>query len=68
MQGTVFINGFNLGRHWPVVGPQITLYLPKELLKRGKNDLTIIELQAAPEDGVISFSNVALLDNNYAVQ
>lgn len=64
-QGIVFVNGFNLGRYWPMVGPQITLYLPKELLRHGQNDLTVIELQTAPENGQIGFSDVPYLDNDY---
>lgn len=62
-QGIVFINGFNLGRYWPLVGPQITLYLPKELLRQGENRITVIELQSAPENGLIYFSDVPNLDN-----
>ncbi|XP_064476427.1 beta-galactosidase-like [Ornithodoros turicata] len=27
-KGVAFLNGFNLGRYWPVVGPQVTLYVP----------------------------------------
>lgn len=64
-QGIAFINGFNLGRYWPVVGPQITLYLPKELLRQGANELTIIELQQAPESGLIGFTDAPMLGNNY---
>lgn len=62
LQGIIFINGFNLGRYWPLVGPQITLYLPKELLHEGENVLVVIELQRAPESGLIDFSDSAKLD------
>lgn len=62
-QGLIFVNGFNLGRYWPLVGPQITLYLPKEVLREGENSITLIELQRAPENGVIDFSDAAQLDN-----
>ncbi|KAL5007876.1 hypothetical protein ScPMuIL_016682 [Solemya velum] len=31
-KGQVFINGFNLGRYWPSLGPQIRLYVPKSAL------------------------------------
>lgn len=48
-----------------MAGPQITLYLPKELLRKGENELTLIELQSAPEHGRISFSDVAYLDNDH---
>jgi beta-galactosidase len=41
-QGSVFVNGFNLGRHW-FVGPQQTLYLPASLLKMGENEIIVFE-------------------------
>ncbi len=62
IQGIAFINGFNLGRYWPLVGPQITLYIPKELLSIGNNKLTLIELQRATDNAIISFSDYAKLD------
>ncbi|XP_031630054.1 beta-galactosidase-like isoform X2 [Contarinia nasturtii] len=56
-KGIIFINGFNLGRYWPLVGPQITLYLPKQLLRRRNNLLILIELQKSANNGYITFSN-----------
>lgn len=32
-KGVLFVNGFNLGRYWPRMGPQRTLYLPGPVLK-----------------------------------
>lgn len=32
-KGVAFINGFNLGRYWPVAGPQVTLYVPGTVLR-----------------------------------
>ncbi|XP_023341954.1 beta-galactosidase isoform X3 [Eurytemora carolleeae] len=32
-KGIIIVNGFVLGRYWPAVGPQMTLYLPGTLLK-----------------------------------
>ena len=63
-KGIAFINGFNLGRYWPLVGPQITLYVPKELLKVGANSLVMLELQMAPDDGLVQFSDIPNLDGN----
>jgi beta-galactosidase len=63
-KGIIFINGFNLGRYWPLVGPQITLYVPKEILREGTNKITLVELEKAPENGKIIFSNMANLDGN----
>ena len=52
MQGFVFLNGVNLGRYWPVQGPQITLYVPKFYLKEwpSKNRLVIFEQDQSPCD------------------
>ncbi|TMW52323.1 hypothetical protein DOY81_002580 [Sarcophaga bullata] len=44
-KGVAFVNGFNLGRYWPTAGPQLTLYVPQEILKNGKNSLLLIEYE-----------------------
>ena len=41
-KGVVWVNGHNLGRYWKV-GPQQTLYLPKEWLHKGDNAVTVLE-------------------------
>ena len=43
-KGVVFINGFTLGRFWDI-GPQKRLYIPAPLLKKGVNELRIIETE-----------------------
>ena len=42
-KGVVWVNGHNLGRYW-YVGPQQTVYLPVEWLKKGTNDIEVLEL------------------------
>lgn len=42
-KGVVWINGHHLGRYWQV-GPQQTLYVPAEWLKKGNNKITVLEL------------------------
>ena len=42
-KGAVWINGHHLGRYWQV-GPQQTLYVPAEWLKKGSNKITVLEL------------------------
>lgn len=42
-KGLVWINGHNLGKYWGI-GPQQTLYLPAEWLKKGKNEVAVLEL------------------------
>lgn len=61
-KGIAFVNGFNLGRYWPVIGPQITIYVPKDLLKMGTNKLVLIELQKAPDNGTVLFTDTPNLD------
>lgn len=48
-QGQVWVNGFNLGRYWPDRGPQITLFVPANILSTtAPNNITVLELEAAP--------------------
>jgi len=42
-KGVVWVNGHNLGRYWNI-GPQQTLYVPVEWLKKDKNEIVILEL------------------------
>lgn len=42
-KGVAFINGFNLGRYWKI-GPQKTLYVPKQYLFKGFNHIQLFEL------------------------
>ncbi|MFC4059943.1 beta-galactosidase family protein [Planomonospora corallina] len=47
-KGYVWVNGFCLGRYWER-GPQRTLYLPAPLLRAGENEITVLELDGAPD-------------------
>jgi beta-galactosidase len=49
-KGQAFINGFNLGRYWPIKGPQVTLYIPAGTLYAAPkpNVLVMVELDGAP--------------------
>jgi len=42
-KGCVWINGHHLGRYWDI-GPQQTIYVPAEWLKKGKNEIVVFEL------------------------
>ncbi|BAU55312.1 glycoside hydrolase family 35 protein [Mucilaginibacter gotjawali] len=59
-KGVVWVNGHNLGRYW-AVGPQQTLYLPGEWLKKGKNDIVVFELLNSKKS-VISSRKTPVLD------
>lgn len=48
-KGVVWVNGHNLGRYW-YIGPQQTLYLPAEWLKKGNNNIEILELLRPQQD------------------
>ncbi|KAJ7376860.1 Beta-galactosidase-1-like protein [Desmophyllum pertusum] len=49
-KGQAFVNGFNLGRYWPVVGPQNTLFVPASVLSVSQNPASVLlfELDFAP--------------------
>ena len=72
MQGVVFLNEVNLGRYWPVQGPQVTLYVPKFYLKPWpmKNRLIVVEQEKAPcvKNGdpacVVEFVDQPILDGH----
>lgn len=66
-KGFIYVNGFNLGRYWPLVGPQITMYIPKDLLKHGLNSIEIVELQKAPFNFRMSFVNGPIFINDEKV-
>lgn len=61
-QGIVYINGFHLGRYWPLVGPQVTMYVPKEILMKTNNNIIILEYQRTATNRVIKFTNTASID------
>jgi beta-galactosidase len=42
-KGVVWVNEHNLGRYWNI-GPQQTVYLPAEWLKKGSNEVVVMEL------------------------
>jgi beta-galactosidase len=42
-KGHVWINGHHLGRFWRI-GPQQTLYVPASWLKKGKNEVMVLEV------------------------
>jgi len=51
-KGSVFLNGFNLGRHWEI-GPQFTLFVPSSRLRRAENTVIIFDLHGQPKQNFI---------------
>nr|WCL15182.1 beta galactosidase-like protein [Yponomeuta evonymella] len=62
-KGLVWVNGHNLGRYWPGLGPQRTLYVPGCWLLAPPlvNRLQVLELEAAPSDHQLTFLDQPLL-------
>jgi beta-galactosidase len=58
-KGAVWVNGHNLGRYW-AIGPQQTLYVPAEWLKKGQNTITVLEL-LKPQQSTLSFLDHPIL-------
>uniref|UniRef100_A0A1B6JXA2 Beta-galactosidase n=1 Tax=Homalodisca liturata TaxID=320908 RepID=A0A1B6JXA2_9HEMI len=42
-KGILYVNGYNLGRYWPEMGPQMSLYLPGSFLRQN-NTVLVMEL------------------------
>ena len=59
-KGHVWINGRSIGKYWNI-GPQQTLYVPAQWLKKGRNEIIIIE-ELKPEQEVIQFLDHPVLD------
>lgn len=43
-KGIAFVNGFNLGRYW-AKGPQVRLFVPGPLLRKGGNEIVLFETE-----------------------
>ena len=59
-KGIVWLNGHNLGRYWNC-GPQQTLYVPVEWLKKGNNEITVLEL-IKPSENTLNAIDHPVLD------
>lgn len=46
-KGVAFVNGHNLGRYWPLLGPQQTLFVPGVWLRRPpfRNRIVLFETE-----------------------
>ncbi|KAL3191793.1 hypothetical protein MRX96_059529 [Rhipicephalus microplus] len=63
-KGVAFVNGINLGRYWPVEGPQVTLYLPGVYLRPHpeENHLLLFETEEAPTNRTVMLVDKPILD------
>ena len=62
-KGVVWVNGHNLGRYWNI-GPQQTVYLPGEWLKKGNNEVVVLELLKTNQ-ATLKGIKMPVLDVNY---
>lgn len=58
-KGNVWVNGFNLGRHWDI-GPQQTTYCPATVLKVGINEIIVSDLMAGRKRNVVGLTDAIL--------
>lgn len=54
IKGNAWINGFPLGRYWSR-GPQRSLYVQAPVLRKGTNEIVVLELHAAHRAGTVAF-------------
>lgn len=59
-KGMVWVNGHNLGKYWSI-GPQQTLYLPAEWLRKGENEVVVLEL-IKNDQNILTSLDKAILD------
>ena len=45
--GVAYVNGFCVGRYWNI-GPQQTLYVPAPLVRAGRNEVLLLDLEKRP--------------------
>ncbi|VAH21963.1 unnamed protein product [Triticum turgidum subsp. durum] len=53
-KGVAFVNNFNIGRFWPVMGPQCALYVPAPILRSGDNIVVVFELHGPNPERTIN--------------
>lgn len=59
-KGVVWVNGHCMGRYWDI-GPTQTMYVPGPWLRRGRNEIIILDL-TGPENAVIGGLDHPILD------
>lgn len=60
-KGLVYVNGHPMGRIWNI-GPQQTLYMPGVWLKKGENEILILDI-LGPDETRVEGLTAPLLDN-----
>jgi hypothetical protein len=60
-QGIAFVNGHFLGQYWNI-GPEVTVYIRQQLLKKGNNEIVLVESSGLPAVPRLAFLNYPILD------
>lgn len=55
-RGVVFLNGFNLGRHWEIAHSENKLYIPAPLMRRGENEIVVFDVLHNEKEKRVFFS------------
>jgi len=61
IKGMVWVNGHNLGRYWNI-GPQQTLYVPSCWLKKGQNEILVLDILGGAEKLAVAGLDAPILD------
>ena len=60
-KGQVYVNGHAIGRHW-YIGPQQTLYVPGCWLKKGKNEVIVLDVMGPRGERTIEGLEKPIID------
>lgn len=53
VKGQLWVNGINLGKYWHI-GPQQSLYVPGAWLKKGTNEVVVLELEPTNATSIVA--------------
>jgi len=58
-KGMIWVNGYNIGRFWKI-GPQQTLFMPGCWLKKGKNEVIVLDVDGPKENSIKGLKQAVL--------
>jgi len=56
-KGAVWVNGHHLGRYWQI-GPQQTVFVPGDWLKKGQNEIIVLDLEEGRPRSIQGIKNL----------
>lgn len=63
----MYVNFVHLGQKWPLVGPQITFYVPKDNLLRQRNTIVDVATEIVSINNVIRFTGSSIFPVDGAI-